>query len=39
MTHSAVAIANLLYRDAELLDAGGLPGVAELFRHNESPAG
>ncbi|VWC16544.1 dioxygenase [Burkholderia lata] len=33
MTHSAVAIANLLYRYAELLDAGDLPGVAELFRH------
>lgn len=39
MTQSAVAIANLLYRYAELLDAGGLPGVAKLFRHNESPAG
>ena len=38
MTQSAVAIANLLYR-AELLDAGGLPGVVKLFRHNESPAG
>ena len=33
MTSSAVAIANLLYRYAELLDAGDLPGVAELFRH------
>lgn len=39
MTQSAVAIANLLYRYAELLDAGGLPGVVKLFRHNESPAG
>ncbi|VWB05109.1 dioxygenase [Burkholderia lata] len=33
MTHSAVEIANLLYRYAELLDAGDLPRVAELFRH------
>ncbi|WP_412023753.1 nuclear transport factor 2 family protein [Burkholderia cepacia] len=33
MTHSAVDIANLLYRYAERLDAGDLPGVAELFRH------
>ncbi|MCQ4437915.1 nuclear transport factor 2 family protein, partial [Clostridioides difficile] len=32
-THSAVDIANLLYRYAELLDAGDLPRVAELFRH------
>ncbi|KVG65216.1 nuclear transport factor 2 family protein [Burkholderia cenocepacia] len=33
MTQSAVDIANLLYRYAERLDAGDLPGVAELFRH------
>ncbi|WP_321803345.1 MULTISPECIES: nuclear transport factor 2 family protein [unclassified Burkholderia] len=33
MTHSAVQIANLLYRYAELLDAGDLPGMAALFRH------
>lgn len=33
MTPSAVDIANLLYLYAERLDAGDLPGVAELFRH------
>ncbi|VWB76458.1 dioxygenase [Burkholderia aenigmatica] len=33
MSASAVEIANLLYRYAELLDAGDLPGMAELFRH------
>jgi len=33
MTQSAVDIANLLYRYAELIDAGDLPGVAGLFRH------
>ncbi|MBY4867074.1 nuclear transport factor 2 family protein [Burkholderia sp. Bp9017] len=33
MSASAVEIANLLYRYAELLDAGDLPGMAALFRH------
>ncbi|AFQ49613.1 nuclear transport factor 2 family protein [Burkholderia cepacia] len=33
MHQSAVEIANLLYRYAELLDAGDLPGMAALFRH------
>ncbi|MCA8272884.1 nuclear transport factor 2 family protein [Burkholderia sp. AU30280] len=33
MTHSAVEIANPLYRYGELLDTGDLPGVAELLRH------
>ncbi|WP_179405129.1 nuclear transport factor 2 family protein [Burkholderia guangdongensis] len=33
MSHSAVEIANLLYRYAERLDGGDLEGVAELFAH------
>jgi 3-phenylpropionate/cinnamic acid dioxygenase small subunit len=33
MSHSAIEIANLLYRYAELLDGGDLEGVAELFAH------
>jgi len=33
MTDSAVEIANLLYRYAELLDGGDLEGTASLFRH------
>ncbi|GAB3625338.1 hypothetical protein PTE30175_01507 [Pandoraea terrae] len=33
MSHSAVEIANLLYRYAEMMDAGDLEGVAALFRH------
>ncbi len=33
MSQSAVEIGNLLYRYAELMDAGDLPGVAALFDH------
>lgn len=33
MSNSAVEIANLLYRYAESMDGGDLPGVAVLFRH------
>lgn len=33
MSHSAIEIANLLYRYAERLDGGDLEGVAELFAH------
>jgi 3-phenylpropionate/cinnamic acid dioxygenase small subunit len=33
MSDSATEIANLLYRYAELMDAGELVAVAELFRH------
>ena len=33
MNNSATDIANLLYRYAELMDAGSLEAVAELFRH------
>ena len=33
MGNSAVEITNLLYRYAELMDAGDLPGVAALFTH------
>lgn len=37
-TH-AVEITNLLYRYAELMDSGDLPGVAALFRHARVKAG
>ncbi len=33
MSNSATEIANLLYRYAELMDAGELEAVAELFQH------
>lgn len=33
MNDSALAITNLLYRYAELIDTGDLPGAAALFRH------
>ena len=33
MTSSAVEIANLLYRYAELVDSGDLPGVGDLLAH------
>jgi 3-phenylpropionate/cinnamic acid dioxygenase small subunit len=33
MSDSTIEIANLIYRYAELLDAGDLDGVAELFAH------
>lgn len=33
MDHAATAIANLLYRYAECMDAGDLEGAAALFRH------
>lgn len=33
MSHSAVEIANLLYRYAERMDGGDLEGAAALFRH------
>jgi 3-phenylpropionate/cinnamic acid dioxygenase small subunit len=33
MTVSAIEITNLLYRYAELMDAGDLPAVAALFAH------
>lgn len=35
MSSSAVEIANLLYRYAELIDSGDLPATAALFRHAE----
>lgn len=37
--NSAVEIANLLYRYAELMDAGDLTGVAALFRHAQIKSG
>lgn len=39
MSNAAVAITNLLYRYAELMDAGDLEGVAALFRHARVKSG
>jgi 3-phenylpropionate/cinnamic acid dioxygenase small subunit len=39
MSHSATEIANLLYRYAELMDAGKLEATAELFRHARIKSG
>jgi hypothetical protein len=37
MSDSAVEITNLIYRYAELIDAGDLAGVAGLFAHGRMP--
>lgn len=39
MTHSATQITNLLYRYAELMDAGDLTAVAAMFRHAKMKSG
>jgi 3-phenylpropionate/cinnamic acid dioxygenase small subunit len=39
MSNDATAITNLLYRYAELIDAGDLPGAAALFRHAKVKSG
>ncbi len=39
MSNSATEIANLLYRYAELMDAGELEAAAELFRHARMKSG
>lgn len=39
MSNSAVEIANLLYRYAEVMDAGDFEGVAALFKHAKVKVG